>query len=342
MPAAPTRHRPRTPRLISAATLALASSLALAGCRAVQANKGDQASAGTSSGAAAKRQVTHAMGTTAVRGTPQRVAALDQSYVEAASLLRTPVVAYTTYHSIQGAVPAHLGSAGTTYVGNATAIGTLQEPSLEKLTTTKPDLILSAKVRHEKLYSQLSAIAPTVMSETTGPTWKENILLAGRALGKEDLAKERMSEYEKQAKAVGDAIKAKLGRNPEISVVRFMDGRTRLYQAKSFSGIVLKDAGLARPAPQAAEEFAAEISEEKIPQADGDKVFVTVSDPEQGKSTKLKSTFEANPLWRPIAPKTVAVNDQTWMTAVSVQGAYTILEDLAKAYGVPGPVPLAD
>ncbi|WP_116115820.1 ABC transporter substrate-binding protein [Austwickia chelonae] len=324
---------PRSRRPLAVLSALTAAAL-LTGCGAVQANQGSSGSGGE------QRKITHAMGETTVTGQPKRVAALDQSYVEAAALLRTPVVAITTYHSVVGGALPHMGEGGRQYVGEATVLGTLQEPSLEKLTTAKPDLILSAKVRHEKLYDQLSAIAPTVMSQSTGPTWKENVLLAGKALGKEDLAKERIAEYEKQAKKVGDAVKEKVGRNPKISVVRFMEGKTRLYQAKSFSGIVLKDAGLDRPESQAVEDFATEISEEKIPMADADKIFVTVADPEKGKSTELKSTFEANPLWANLAPKTAPVDDLSWMSAVSVQGAYKILEDIAKTYEVPGPDPL--
>ncbi|MBW3087005.1 putative siderophore-binding lipoprotein YfiY [Austwickia sp. TVS 96-490-7B] len=332
------RRDTRAPRRFVALTCALVGAVALSSCGAVEANTPSSPSSSGSAGP--ERTIKHVMGSTTIKGTPQRVAALDQSYVEAVVLLRTPVVASTTYHSLKGQVPEHLGEAGKTYSGEATVIGTLQEPSLEKLTTAKPDLILSAKVRHEKLYSQLSAIAPTVFSETTGPTWKENILLTGQALNKEDLAKERLAEYEKQAKKVGDAVKAKLGRNPKISVVRFTDGPTRLYQKKSFSGIVLQDAGLDRPESQSADEFMAEISEEKIPMADGDKIFVTAADAKDGSSPKSKAAFETNPLWKPLADKVVNVPDATWMTSVSVQGAYKILADIATAYDVPGPDPL--
>ena len=72
------------------------------------------------------------------------------------------------------------------------------------------------------------------MSDTTGPTWKDNIRLAAKALGQEQFAEKEVSSYEAAAKATGAAIKAKAG-NPTISVVRFVDGPTRLYQNSSFS-----------------------------------------------------------------------------------------------------------
>lgn len=107
-------------------------------------------------------------------------------------------------------------------------MGTLAEPSLEKIAALKPDLIISAAVRHKEIYDQLALIAPSVMSETTGPTWKENILLFGKTLGKADLAKKKLSDYESRAEKVGGAINEKAG-NPTVSIVRFMDGTPRLY-----------------------------------------------------------------------------------------------------------------
>lgn len=44
-------------------------------------------------------------------------------------------------------------------------------------------------------------------------------------------------------------------------------------------------------------------------------------------------------LWKPIAPKVTAVDDTTCMTAVSLQGAYQVLADPAKTFGVEVDVP---
>ena len=283
------------------------------------------------------RTVEHAMGKTEIPAKPKRVVALDASFVDAALILDTPVVGYTDYRSINGKLPDYLGDDRTTYGSEAKAVGTLAEPNLEMIAAQKPDLIISAKVRHEKLYEQLSKIAPTVMSETTGPTWKANITLTGKVLGQEELAAKELAAYQTAAKTVGDAINAKAG-NPTISMVRFVDGPTRLYQKTSFSGIVFADAGLARPKSQDVDDFAAEISAERIKDADADAIFVATYADEKGLSAKTADQFKANPLWKPLAPKVHEVPDLTWMTAVGLQGAWVILTDLAKTFGVPAPV----
>lgn len=325
----------RLPRIT--ALLAVAA-LALSACGS--SDPGGSGDSGDSAGAASAgypRTIEHAMGKTEIKAKPKRVVALDTSYVDATLILDTPVVGYTDYRTINGKLPDYLGDDRTTFGAEAQSVGTLAEPNLEKIAALDPDLIISAKVRHEKLYDQLSAIAPTIMSETTGATWKDNIRLEAKAVGAEDLAEKEISSYEQAAKTVGAAINAKAG-DPTISVVRFVDGPTRLYQNASYSGIVLKDAGLKRPKSQDVADFALEISPERIKDADADAIFVATYADDKGLSKKTEAQFKANPLWKPLAAKVHDVPDLTWMTAVGLQGAWSILTDLAKTFDVPEPV----
>src|SRR5690606_18380625 len=121
--------------------------------------------------------------------------ALDQSFVDAVLTLETPVVGYTTYRAIEEGLPGYLQPLVAEHGSEAVSVGTLQDPSLEQIAALQPDLIVSAKVRHEDLYDELSRIAPTVFSETTGAIWKDNLRLVGQALGEEQLAEDRIAEY---------------------------------------------------------------------------------------------------------------------------------------------------
>ncbi|PRY61455.1 iron complex transport system substrate-binding protein [Knoellia remsis] len=324
-------------RATALAALLISLLLGLTACGSGGSADEPAASGGASGeGGTWPRTITHAMGTTEIKKQPVRVLALDNSYAEATLALQAQLVGFTQYRGLGETLPDYLGDARTAYAKDAKSVGTLAEPNLEQIAALQPDLIISAKVRHEKIYPQLSKIAPTVMSETTGAQWKDNMTMFGKALGKEDLAAQILGDYEKAAAEVGKAVNAKAG-NPTISVVRFLDGPTRLYQKASFTGIILEDAGLARPPSQDVDDFAAEISEEKIKDADADKIFVTTYDAEDDKGTKTREQFAANPLWAPLAPKVVQVDDGTWMTSVSVQGAYVVLADLAKTFGVDAP-----
>ncbi len=281
------------------------------------------------------RVVTHATGETVIPAQPKRVVALDQSFVDAVLTLETPLAGYTTYRAIEGGLPAYLGPLATTYGKDAIPVGRLEEPSLEQIAALQPDLILSAKVRHEALYGQLSAIAPTVFSETTGPTWKENLRLAGQALGKEDLAAAEIAEYEQRAAGIGREIAAASGGTlPTVSIVRFAGEDTvRLYSEKSYAGIVLRDVGLPRPASQpTTEKIAVDVSQERILDLDADRIFVaTWADPT---ASGPKAQFTSNPLWSRLTGTQHEVDDLTWMSAVGLQGAHTVLDDVARTFSV--------
>jgi iron complex transport system substrate-binding protein len=172
-----------------------------------------------------------------------------------------------------------------------------------------------------------------VFVKTTGPTWKENIRVVGEALGEETKADEVLSAYETRAAALGKAINEKAG-DPEISVVRFVDGPTRLYAKGSFSGIILSDMGLARPQDQNVDEFTVEISEEQIRMADGDHIFVAA----YSGGVTTKEAFLRNPLWGQLAGVRAGnvhdADDAIWMTSVNLHGAHMVMDDMARTFDV--------
>lgn len=166
----------------------------------------------TGSEGAFPRTVTHVMGSTEIPTEPTRIVALDQTFVDAALALDTAVVAFTDLRGRDGGPPPYLTEPLARLAPNARSVGELTSPSLEQIAALKPDLIVSAKVRHEAIYDELSRIAPAVFSETTGPTWKDNLRPLGAAIGKEDLARTRLSAYEQRAKTIGDAIRTASGK----------------------------------------------------------------------------------------------------------------------------------
>jgi iron complex transport system substrate-binding protein len=318
----------RSRRLVTmTAALAMALGLAACGDGATQDSAGGTSTAG--SDASFPRTITHDKGETTLERKPERIVALDLSLVGAVVSLERPLVGgIATYRDLTG-FPPYFGDA----VADTVEVGPLESPNLEKIVELEPDLIISATVRHDELYDELSGIAPTVFVKTTGPTWKDNIRLVGEALGEEDKAEEVLTAYETRAAALGKAINEK-DANPAISVVRFVDGPTRLYAKGSFSGIILADMGLARPEAQNVDEFTVEISEEQIRMADGDHIFVAA----YSGGTATKEAFLRNPLWGQLAGVQAGnvheVDDAIWMTSVNLHGANLIMDDMAKIFGI--------
>ncbi|RJO74845.1 iron-siderophore ABC transporter substrate-binding protein [Nocardia panacis] len=283
------------------------------------------------------RTVDTVMGPVKIGKAPKRVVVLDTAELDSATLLGVkPVGAVIAHTRTQGGFPDYLAGK----VDGITDVGPLLEPNLERIASLRPDLILSSKVRHEKVYAQLSGIAPTVFTETTGSTWKENLVVHAKALGLEQQAADAMKRYADQARALGAAIKSGHGGTlPTVSVVRFLAGPTRIYLSNSFSGTVLGDIGLPRPASQVSTDpktIMRQVSPEQIDQADADFIFVATTD-DPGKTQK--GTYTTSPIWRDLPAvkgnRVIEVPDETWMSGIGVQAAGRMLDDVAKATGTP-------
>jgi iron complex transport system substrate-binding protein len=288
--------------------------------------------------------MTHAMGRTVIEEQPQRVVALDPSYVDAALLLDAELVGYAEYRQDpEDPFADYLGDVSAE-TAEAVNVGTIAEPNLEQIAGLDPDLIISAKVRQEALYPQLAKIAPTVFSESTGPTWKENVVLLGEALGKQEQAEQEVADYEARAAAVGEAI---LEQDPQAtySLLRFAGEDTaRLYSTGSFIGEIMADMGIPRPAgaPDTTEEIFVPLSQEQILDADAGLVMVSTWAPDGAEgeaSREQEDRFTTNPLWDRLEGEVLPVDDQTFVASVSIQGAHEVITQLAEHYGVDPQLP---
>ncbi|NLP84541.1 iron-siderophore ABC transporter substrate-binding protein [Microbacterium sp. CFH 90308] len=326
------------PSLRSVLSVITAGALVL-GLAACQSTSADEAAPEASSDSGFPLTIEHAMGETTIPERPIRVVALDPSYVDATLLLGAELVGYAEYRQDpENPFAPYLGDVSDE-TADAVNVGTIAEPDLEKILELEPDLIISAKVRQEALYPQLSKIAPTVFSESTGPTWKENVVLLGTALGLEDEAEAAVSEYEERAAAVGEQI---LAQDPETtySLVRFAGEDTaRLYSSNSFIGEIMTDMGLPRPAdaPDTTETIFVPLSAENILQADASIVLVSSWEPDgaEGDASRAqRAQFESNPLWERLTGEVVAVDDGTFVSSVSIQGAHAVITELAEHFGV--------
>ncbi|MFD4376417.1 ABC transporter substrate-binding protein [Streptomyces sp. NPDC058486] len=330
----------------TAAAVALAAALSLAACGGGDSNdastkedtakKKDVATGGKDFGdAAAKtaalgtdakpgqfpRTLTHAMGKSEIKAAPKRVVVLDVGELDNVVSLGVQPVGYAPSEGDDG-IPGYLAKDA----GSPKSVGTINNLNLEAIANLQPDLILGSQLRAADKYDELSKIAPTVFSIRPGFTWKENYLLNAAALDKTAEAKEKLAAYETKAKQLGTDV----GPNkPTISMVRYLPGKIRLYAKASFIGTILEDAGLPRPKNQQIDDLAAEVSPEKIDQADADWIFTGVYG--DAKATK-KDAAQGNPLWKNLkavkAGQAKDVPDETWYLGLGVTAANSVLDDL--------------
>ncbi|MDH6680839.1 iron complex transport system substrate-binding protein [Rhodococcus sp. LBL1] len=271
------------------------------------------------------RTVKHALGETVIEKKPERVVVLDGGELDDVLSLGITPVGIASPEGASGQ-PSYLADK----LAGVPDVGTTNNLNLEAITALQPDLILGSKLRADKLYPQLSQIAPTVFSIRPGFPWKENFLLVADTVGEETKAEAVLNDYQSRANEVRDSIQG----DPSISLVRFMTGKTRLYGNLSFIGVILQDVGLRRPDIQNIEELAVEVSPETITQADGDWIFYST----YGKpDTTAQTEVLGGPLWAGMNAvkngKAVQVSDETWFLALGPTGAMIVLDDLQNLLG---------
>jgi len=309
---------------------ALALVLALAGCGG-NATPADQTTAAGDQQKPQMRLVKHAMGETQVPASPQRIVVLTNEGLEALLEMGIKPV---------GAVRAFYGDTWYDHLKAEMAgvkdVGLESQPNIEVIASLKPDLILGNKMRQEKVYEQLSKIAPTVFSETLRAEWQNNLLLYAEAVNKKEVGEKIVADFDKSVEQFRQKAGDKLKQT--VSVVRFMEGRTRIYYNDTFPGVIFKKAGIIRPDVQNKDTFADEVTKERIPDMDADILFYFTYETGNGEATKAEKEWTSEPLWKNLNAvknnKAYKVNDAVWTTAGGVKAAKLLLEDLYKYFEV--------
>lgn len=275
--------------------------------------------------------VEHAMGKTEVPANPKRVVILTNEGTEALLELGVKPI---------GAVKSWTGDPWYPHIKDkmkdVKVVGDEGQVNVETIASLKPDLIIGNKMRHEKVYEQLKAIAPTVFSETLRGEWKDNFTFYAKALNKEKEGQKVLADYEKRMKYLKGQLGDKV--NQEISMVRFMPGDVRIYHGDTFSGVILKELGFKRPGDQNKDDFAERnVSKERISAMDGDVLFYFTFDKgNEKKGSELEKEYINDPLFKNLNAvkngKAYKVDDVIWNTAGGVMAANLLLDDIEKRF----------
>lgn len=277
------------------------------------------------------RVVEHAMGKTEIKGTPKRIVTLYQGATDVAVALGVkPVGAVESW--VQQPIYKYLSDdlAETSIVGQET------QPNLEEIQKLKPDLIIASKLRHEKIYDQLSQIAPTVTHETVFK-FKDTVELMGKAMNKEEDANKLLSDWDNRVADFKEKISAKLGDEwpIEVSVLNFRTDHARIY-VTGFAGDILNELGFIRPESQkkAAEEGNVVLkltTKESIPSMNANVFFVFNADGHNADAEAIQRTYEEwtnHPLWKNLD---AVKNERVYMVdevAWNMGGGYISANDM--------------
>ncbi len=117
---------------------------------------------------------------------------------------------------------------------------------IESIIALEPDLIIISAVQ-EKMYEQLSEVAPTVMLQLAQTDWKEDVYSVAKVMNKTQEADQWMEEYKEKAKSVGETMKAAYGKDTTYLTFLASGGQIFIFDKAGIGSIFYEDMGLARP-----------------------------------------------------------------------------------------------
>ncbi|MDZ5000313.1 ABC transporter substrate-binding protein, partial [Clostridium perfringens] len=153
------------------------------------------------------------------------------------------------------------------------------------------DLIVISTVQ-EKMYDQLSEIAPTVMIKLEALNWKEDVKAFAKVFNKEDVANKWLEDYEAKAKAAGDNIKKEYGEDTTYLSFLASGGQFFIFDGAGFGSVLYEDMGLKKPEgmPEQSDISLPVVTYEGLASIKSDYIFLMATDEDLAQ-------LESNAIW---------------------------------------------
>lgn len=162
---------------------------------------------------------------------------------------------------------------------------------VEAIMNLDPDLIVISTVQ-EKMYDQLSEIAPTVMIKLEALNWKEDVKSLAEVFNKGEVANKWLENYEKKATKAGDKIKETYGKDTTYLSILASGGQFFVFDGAGFGDVLYKDMDLAKPEgmPEQSDISLPVVTYEGLASIKADYIFVMGNDEDY-------TALEANTIW---------------------------------------------
>ncbi|MFC4070631.1 ABC transporter substrate-binding protein [Actinoplanes subglobosus] len=324
------------------AGIALAAGLSLlSGCSSDSGDKAEPTGSTAAAAVAYPVTLTHKLGTATIEKAPQRIVALSDADLDALLLLGVQPVGISESAGEGGVTPwAKPLLTGSPTVLTAGDTGF----DVEKIAALAPDLILAGGDYYiADEYEKLSKLAPTTAYETTGAfedPWQGTVRQVAKAVGKSTEADKLIADVEAKVAAAKTAHPELAGKNFTLAQM-WEAGSIGVLRSDKDAGVkMLNDFGL-QLAPGVAslegDEFAVQLSLEKVAVLDSDVTAIYYADP------ALQPTLEGNSLFKGLnsvkkgsyvaltAPQFSALRTPTPLSAQYViENVVPVISDAAK------------
>jgi iron complex transport system substrate-binding protein len=273
-------------------------------------------------GSAKCRVVQHELGKTCIPIHPQRIVILDEFYL----------LDYVLALGIKpvGFAPCSICIPSATlskFVTDIPAVGDIANPSLEKVLSLKPDLILGLKWQ-ANFYPLLSKIAPTIMTDTETMGFKKALKYLAEILDRSDKVEKILAEYDRRIQKFRQQLGEKL-KTKTVSIIGIHGSSFYVYRLEStLYGQVMRDAGIQFiPAYKNLKHDYTVLSIETLPDWDADFLFILQNYKRHSEDLKL---ILKKPIWSTLK---AVQNKQVYAVTWDLSGPITANRFIDDLYG---------
>ena len=262
-------------------------------------------------------ELEHDKGTLVIKKTPSRIVVLAFSFADALAIADVSPVGIADDGDINKLIPSVRSRIGTWQ-----SVGSRYQPSLEAISSLKPDLIIADSVRHQSIYNDLMVIAPTLMFKSQGVTYRENLQITqkiAKAVNKVDLVNSRLEEH---FQLMG-RLKKKFKTNDTFQFAVISDKGMWAHSPHSYAGSVIAELGLNSPIDSKNKNAYISTGFEQFIKLNPDWLFV-------GKYTNrtVLDKWKESPLWKLLkinkSKQLISVPINEWSLASGVLSAEKI------------------
>ncbi|MCG6366896.1 Fe(3+) dicitrate ABC transporter substrate-binding protein [Vibrio fluvialis] len=269
--------------------------------------------------------VTDSHGEFTLNQVPQRIVALEFSFVDALAAVDVSPVGIADDND-----PSRLLPAVSAKLGQWQSVGTRSQPSLEVIASLKPDLIIADVDRHSAVYRDLSKIAPTLLLPSRRETYEDNLKSAaiiGKVIGKEAEMQQRLAQHNQLMHDYAAQLSGLNNQTVQFGVARENDFYA--HSAESYAGGVIHALGLAAPTGLKNENASRQISLEQLLALNPN--YLVVGDYTE---KSIVSRWQKQSLWNVLsavrARQVLHVDGNMWARCRGILAAEYMAADLVK------------
>lgn len=252
---------------------------------------------------------------------PQRVVALEYSYVDALAQIGVSPVGVADDKD-----PTRLLQSVRDKVQPWESVGMRSQPSLEAIAALKPDLIIADDNRHSAVYEELKKIAPTVVFNSRHENYAENLQTAqkiGDLLGKSNEMKKRIDDHKQIISDIAKTMPK--GQKAAIGISR--ETEFNLQNEQSYGGGLLIALGFEMPKVLKAGEPNPVVGLEQLVAEKPELLLIS-----HYRDESIAKKWESEALWQLMpavkANKVFAIDGNLWARARGMDAAELMAKEV--------------